>query len=75
MAKKITSTSVSAEVGWFLDQIAGVPDSKVGDAAKKQMEALGVPPPGAHPLGIWWGGCYYTKVRTNTGDYEWKRRY
>ena len=59
---KDTGRAVSKDLAKLLDQISGIPrgkEERAGILQKRALAGSGTGP--ADPLGMWWGGCYYTR--------------
>lgn len=75
--------TVSPDLQNVLDHLAGISDELADKAVAEQMAALHAPGPGnAHPLGMWFGGCYYVRtyhkgpgVQTGASGRLWRRVY
>jgi hypothetical protein len=73
-SKKTEPTIVSEDLSQFLEKMVGVPKGKARAAAIWQSgkDKKGNP---IKPLGVWFGGCYYSRHSTSTGGHYYVREY
>ena len=62
--KTKSSLNVGSELNAVLDHLAGIPARKEKAAMKIQSGPSHVD--GPHPLGMWFGGCYYIRSKRGT---------
>jgi len=70
------SKAVSAAISELLDHLSGIPRGREPEAEEIQNRGKKPSDP-VQPLGTWYNGCYYTKIKNNKNPrgYSWKLQY